>query len=188
MPIYNFNCPIHGEFERLFPLSMWEEIKNGVMCEALVKEKGIEYDLHCGKVAEKLWSAPAINIVTPPTDYFKNPRTGEVRTANHSNQRAPVGFVKEEARNLNERLKLEKRLNFDQSIENEIKSDRLNEAQERSRKARHEELRSQMGDMDNDSRLLVKAAMERTNKKKIKRKKSEVRIAVNGLNSSNMDK
>lgn len=177
MPIYEYECHIHGKFDKLFPIS-YADVKSIPCME----------DINCEERCERIWSAPAINIVTPATKYFRNPKTGEVRTASSSNEQAPRGYITEEARNLNERLKLEKRLNFDQSIENEIKSDRLNEAQERSRKARHEELRSQMGDMDNDSRLLVKAAMERTNKKKIKRKKSEVRIAINGMNSSNIDK
>lgn len=177
MPIYEFKC-LDNHVTEVIYLTHDLDFTATHICGRI----------GCNKIGERIWSLPANHQIAPPINYFKNPKTGEVRTASSSNETAPKGFVKQEAKGQQERLKLEKRLNFDQSIENEITSDRYGEAKERSRKSRHADNRAMMGSLDSHSQHLVKAAMERTNNKKQRRKKTEVRIAVNNTNASNLNK
>ena len=92
MPIYEYSCLVTGEIkEILLPLSDYDlkVIRCPIHCPPFIEEtkdgfKNNTIRTHSLHEAEKIFSTPAINIVTPATKYFRNPKTGEIKTASTS--------------------------------------------------------------------------------------------------------
>lgn len=192
MPIYEFECPEHGHFERIFKLSELDRVnKHGVFCGQILSMNSdfiVGEEFYCKYICQKIWSVPAKTNLGKATKVFRNPKTGDVKVANFANQKPPKGYVSEEIQGQSARLKLEKRLNHHQQIENSIISENAEQAKEATRKERHADLRAGMNNFDSHSQQLVKLAMERTNKKPFRKKKSEIRMAINHTDSSNLNK
>src|SRR5574338_370596 len=127
MPIYEFECPIHGKFERVFSLREFDTIKSGVICNQYIDTKqdcfvaGEEY--RCMKIATLEWSLPVYPSHGKPTIVFRNKQTGEAEVALYEHQQVPAGFVKEELKTPYERSKFEKEQQAQQNLEDEYKTE-----------------------------------------------------------------
>lgn len=195
MPIYEFDCPIHGRFEQIFSLSAFNEIRDGIMCSRLLVLEGKNREqLYCGEVAEKVWSLPAYPSHGIPTVIYKNPRTGEIRTAILRNQETPAGYEKIELKTPFERTKAEKEMQENANAENGYVTERNRYLKEETQKNRHNDLKARMGTITKDSENpsaaadLLKVGMARSRKKKLPPKKTEFHFAINHNNQSNLDK
>src|SRR5689334_25050440 len=116
MPIYEFECPIHGVFEEILPL-ISANLKF-IQCALRVDKQNF-----CYEVAARVWSLPSYPSHGKPTIIFKNPKTGETEVALHEHQKAPDGFIKEELKTPYERSKFEKEETQNQRIEDEYKTE-----------------------------------------------------------------
>lgn len=185
MPIYEFECPIHGRFELIVSLQRYDMVRDGSECAI---------DAACLKRCEKVPSLPVYPSHGKPTIVFRNNKTGEVEVATYEHQQAPDGFIKEELKTPLERSRFEKEQTQNQRIEDEYKTEERRYAVDFARKKRHDDLNAKMSSItskaDNPAAAesLLKAAMERTRKKKVPEKRSEMRLDVNHQNKSNLDK
>lgn len=205
MPIYEFECPIHGKFEQIWSLSAFEEIKDGVMCGRLLEIDKDGEQLYCGEVAEKIWSVAVTRFEAPPTIVFKNPRTGEFEIATHATQSAPAGYIREELHGPIERSRFEKYASERRYVEDELTTEKLKQGREQTTKNLHEDIKARMNATtnkvfnpetkqeenivwDEQTKALMKKSMEHTRKRheRIKPKRRNVRLDVNHLDNSNL--
>lgn len=176
IPIYEYQCPTHGRFEKLLPLIPYGK-KKTIPCVLTID---------CSRQAEKIFSIPANISIGKPTIIFRNPQTGEAEVATMDNDQPPYGYIREELRNPIERSKFEKEETTKKSVENEFHSEAVYRDRERKTKERQAEIRAKMSSYDSQTQSLLTAAMERTRARPFKPKKSEVRLDVNHKNASNM--
>lgn len=187
MPIYQYSCLQTGEIvDLILPLSDYN--KKEIMCPIHAADFHLGGDKKYWHNAEKIWSIPAYPSHAPSTIIYRNPQTGEVRTAVLRNQETPDGFVKEELKTPFERTKVEHELQTKADIENEIVTERRRFMKDESTKNRHDDAEANMSRFDSQTQNLLKAAMKRSKKKEIPKKKSEFHFAVNHENSSNLNK
>lgn len=190
MPIYEFNCPIHGRFEQYFPLSSFDDIKNGIHCVKSINKDGDA----CLHIAEKVWSQVVYPSHAAPTIVFRNKQTGETEVALYKNQQPPAGFIKEELRTPHERSKFEREETAKQRIEDEYRTEERRFNVDYVRKQRHDDINARMSSITKDSdnpaaaEALLKEAMKRTRNKKIPDKRTDMKLAVNHQDASNLDK
>lgn len=185
MPIYEFECPVHGKFERILSIREFVELDDSYYrCK----------NFDCGHKCEKIWSLPVYPSHAAPTIIFKNKQTGETEVALYKNQETPHGFVKEELKTPYERSKFEKEETAKQRIEDEYKTEERRFNVDYVRKQRHADIEAKMDvitkDADNPSaaRALLKEAMKRTRNKKVPDKRTDMKLAVNHFDKSNLDK
>lgn len=200
MPIYEFTCPVHGRFETIFKLSVYNEIKEGIMCGRLLD---LGEELYCGEVAEMVWSVPANINIGKPTKVFINNKTGDVFTPAKDSDRVPRGYHVRELKNPIERSRFEKEQQQMVDGRNQFISHQLDTLKSEARKNRHDDLKAKMNAMqvekdpatgetvryslDHKDKALLEKAMNRSRKKKAREKKSEVMLAVNHQDAGNMD-
>lgn len=186
MPIYEFECPIHGVFEYILPLSRLTEVNNGAACPAVIL--GSEFS-RCGELSERLWSIPITHFSGKPTIIFRNSKNPtQVEVATHENDSPPPGFIKEELRGPIQRTRFEREQNKILDVKNQMITESIRLRKSAERKARHEDQNSRMPSYDIGTQELIKFARERNRKKEPPEKKSQVRLDVNHLNSSNLIK
>lgn len=175
MPIYEFECPVHGRFEKILPIAEGNNIQ---ICNLLI----------CSLVVEKVWSLPATVQIAKPTKFLRNPKTGEIKLLNREKEsfNPPNGFIVEEAKGQFERLKLEKVLSKRQDEENQIVTERHRQIKSESTKNRQAENEANMSKYDYGTQQLLKSAMRRSRKKELPAKKSEFKFDVSHTNASNM--
>jgi hypothetical protein len=184
MPIYEFSCPIHGRFELWFSLSDCERIQNGIPCKFE----------SCKERAEKEWSQVTYPSHGLATTIFRNPRTGDIRTAVMRNQETPAGYVREDLKTPMDRSRVEREMQNNANEENEYVTERNRYLKEETQKNRQADLKARLGTITKDSEnpsaaaYLVKKAMLRNRKRKLPPKKTEFHFAVNHQNKSNLDK
>lgn len=202
MPIYQYQCKITGEIkEEILSLSNanLQEIICPIHCRAFVEETKDSFKTnvklaHPLHYAERIWSLPAYPSHGKPTVIFKNNKTGETEVALYENQQAPHGFVKEELKTPHERSRFEKEQNQKQYVEDEYKTEERRFAVDYTRKQRHDDLKSKMSTItskaDNPAaaEALLNAAMMRNRNKKVSRKQTDIKLAVNHVDQSNLDK
>lgn len=180
MPIYEFKCSITSEVREVILLLNESNIKY-ISCP--IHKNAVD-----GHIAEKIWSLPAYPSHAPSTIIYRNPKTGEVRTAVLRNEKAPDGFIKEELKTPFERSRVERELQTRDDVENEIVTERRRFMKSESTKNRHDDANANMSRFDSQTQNLLKAAMKRNKKKDIPKKKSEFHFAVNHMEKNNLDK
>ena len=186
MPIYEFECEYNHVTEHYFGIN---NCPKAVVCNHFISELSI-----CNLIAKKIWSLPSYPSHGKPTIVFRNPQTNEVEVATYEHQQAPTGFIKEELKTPLERSKFEKEQAQAQRIEDEYKTEERRYAVDFARKKRHDDLNAKMSSITSKAENpaaaegLLKAAMERTRKKKIPEKRTDMKLAVNHTDRSNLDK
>lgn len=206
MPIYEFVCPIHGKFERIFPLSQYKEIVNGTLCKAIVsthkdwKRLTGSY-LLCGEIAEKIPSIPGNIQLAPASRIFFNTKTGESYTA-ASNEKVPYGCIEKELKGPLERSKYEKRMERYNAAKDEVDTLNAQFRRDQHQKQRHDNLKANMNALQTEihpdtgekiqhylepkHKKMLKDAMERSKKRVIPKKVTEGRFAINHTDRSNL--
>ncbi len=183
MPIYEFECPIHGVFERILSLE-FSDAKH-IVCMHEDSKEGF-----CLRNAEKVWSASVVSFGAKPTIVFKNPKTGEMEVATHENQQAPYGYVKEELRGPIERTKFEKEASQRRYVEDELTTEKLKQGRDKTRKNLHDDLNARMNTFDSNTQNMIKMSMRHARKRheRIKPKRTNIMLEVNHKDSSNLIK
>jgi putative FmdB family regulatory protein len=189
MPIYQYLCENCGRFtEQILKIS---DAINEVPCD------------DCDGKLIKQWSTFNSLNITPETVYFKNPETGQVQLAGNKYDTGPNGYIKEEAKGLAGRLQLEKRLQ-NQDRDN-AKAVHYNELMNKHilTKQRHDEIKANFNTvhtikhedgseekftLDDQTKDLMKLAMDRSNKKEPKYKDRPFIFPVNHNDKSNRSK
>lgn len=200
MPIYEFECPIHGRFERILSLQYCGLSNRGSVC--MLQEGCFE---HC----EKVWALPGNKNLQcgKPTVVFRNPRTGECEVATSDNQQAPNGYIRQELRGPLERTKFEKEMSLRKYVEDELTTEKLKRGREETAKNIHDDIKARMNSNTNkvynpetkqeenvswdaQTKDLLKRSMNHTRKKhaRIKPKRTNVMLAVNHIDNSNLVK
>lgn len=196
MPIYEFECPVHGRFERIVPLSLFNVAKDGSVCKIRTG---------CYEKCEKVWSIPANIQIAPATKVFINSSTGESFVASTIYDKAPVGYVERELKGPIERSKFENEENAKVHIQDEIDTFRMDARRSAHQKERHDGLKAKMNALQtetyehDDGRVeevkhflepktkhMIKEAMERSNKRRVPKKETIRKLAINHQNSSNL--
>lgn len=206
MPIFEFECTIHGRFEKILSFEDSEKI---ICCEKIVFRRTLGSGLNrkCYEPCQKVWSLPVVKFAAPPTIIFKNPRTGELQVATHANDQPPKGFVREELRGPIERSKFEKEASQRKYVEDELLSEHLKQGREQTTKNIHDDIKARMNavtnkvynpetkqdenvEWDETTKAMLKKSMAHSRKKheRIKSKRTNVRLDVNHLDSSNLTK
>lgn len=191
MPIYEYECPIHGKFERLRPIHVDSKT-------ALCSDDGCVLD------CEKIYSPFNTLSDSKSTVYFQNKQTGEVRLAASDFDTNPIGFEKKEAKGLGGRLKLEKDLQK-QDTEKQ-KGQHYSEVLTKNilTKKRHDNIRANFNTVhqiidektgkqtgtytyDEGTKALMKKAMERSNKSVPRFREKQMMFDVNHKDKSNRE-
>jgi hypothetical protein len=205
MPIYEYQCLKTGEI-----FGLLQPVKNAgiskvpcyLHCEWSEDRDGslVETNFHD---AERIFSTFNTLSDTPSTVYFKNPKTGEVQLGSNKYDTSPNGYVKEEAKGLAGRLQLEKQLqkqDRDKSVgayNNELLNKSLLTKQRHDEiKAnlntvhtiKHEDGKEEKFTLDDQTKDLMKLAMERSNKTKPRYKERPFIFPVNHNDKSNRSK
>lgn len=190
MPIYEYECPVHGVFEEII-LSSNGYVQKQIQC-GFKEEAGVK--VFCYKIAKRIPSLPVHPSHGKPTIIYRNPKTNEVRHAYSREQETSDGFVKEELKTPFERTKVEKELQARDDIENEIKTERQRILSSESRKNRQADIMANLKGICAEStnpghaETLMKAAMNRDRKREVPKRKSNFHFAVNHKDASNLDK
>lgn len=205
MPIYEFECENGHRLEKLFSIP---NCPNRVICDFITNfVEGNLTQQRCGLLAEKVWSLPVVRFDAPPTIIFVNPKTGEREVAVSSTQPTPNGYVREELRGPIERSKFEKVQSQIKHVEDELLSEKLKQGREQTAKNIHDDINARMNSVTNKvynpetkqeenvewdaiTKAMLKKSMAHTRKKheRIKPKRTNVRLDVNHLDSSNLIK
>lgn len=188
MPIYEFICYDHGRFERIFPISEYENIKYGTLCGLVLIDDGESFG-QCTGFSERVSSIPANINIGKPTIIFRDPKTGRTELAASDYDTPPQGYIKELLSNPIERSKYEREEQKRVDLANEIVSEKMKQDHAETRKNRHADIESRMNDFPNDgTREFLRKAMARKSKRKFPEKKSQVKLTVNHTDSSNLIK
>lgn len=195
MPIYEFECPVHGIFEVIADLKF---------CD--IKYAKCTINETCAEICIKVWSIPGNIQIGSPTKVFVNNKTGEIYTPFSRYDKPPSGYHEQELRNPIERSKFEREQQRRVDAENQLTSHVLDSMKSQARKNRHDNLKARQNavqretytdhegkeqkvefTLDHKDKELLNKAMERSKKKPRKEKKSDVMLAINHYNPSNMD-
>lgn len=160
---------------------------------------------YCLRDAEKVWSIPVTRFQAAPTIVFVNPKTGEKEVATSSTQQPPKGYVRHELRGPIERSKFEKEETLRKHVEDELLSEKLKQGREQTARNIHDDINARMNSVTNKvynpdtkqeenvawdpiTKAMLKKSMAHTRKKhaSIKPKRTNVRLDVNHLDSSNL--
>lgn len=165
--------------------------------EVVISEEDAE-GYTCMLKAEKVWSQ--LGLVsgisqTTPTVIFRNANNpNDIRPAIYKGQETPNGYIKEELKTPMERSRVEREMAKIQDAQDDFDTAKREFVTNHTRKERHSDLKARMNAITKDAENpfqaehLLKKAMERSNKKKVPRKKSQMHFAVNHTDSSNMVK
>lgn len=181
MPLYEYECELHGRFERLRPI---EAMNDSALCP----------NDDCINSCEKVWSKPANIQLGKPTIVFTNPSTGLSQIATSEHEQPPAGFVTRELRGPIERTKFEQQENAKASFEDAVYNENLRQGREAARdylfKDIETNIRNDAEKSDNPAetvRLMEAAKKHIQNKKpKNKKRKTEFRFDVNHKDKSNL--
>lgn len=182
MPIYEFECKIHGKFEVLLALNLLDSVKMGYTCPII----------KCIELCERIWSAPANIQIGKPTRVFQNPSNGKTIVASSDYDKPPFGYIETQLKGPVERSKFEKEEQRKLDITNEIVTRQLEDTRLATKKNRHDDIKANMSrlaaESDNPSgaEAFIKSAMNRKKKSKHGARKSEVKLAVNHNNANNL--
>lgn len=197
MPIYTFECRLHGRFEKILPISKYDEIKKkGIECE-LAKDTGFAHLTGDGFGNGRAYLVPSLpaNIqIGAPTIVFKNPQTGMAQIATSRYDSPPPGFIKEEIKGSIERTKFENEQNKLASFEDDVYNTNREIERELLRKSIIDDANANASidaaNSDNPSATehLMKKAIEHIRNKPTlrKKRKTEFRLDVNHLDNSNL--
>jgi hypothetical protein len=153
-------------------------------------------------LAERIWSIPGNISIGKPTRVFIDQRTGQTFTPTSEYEKAPRGCREIELKNPIERSKFEHEQQTITDAKNEVISHSLNSMREEATRKRHDDLKARMNtiqrdidpisgeevrySLDEKSKDLLKKSMNRSNQKKEKIKKSDVMLAINHTDRSNL--
>ncbi len=195
MPIYEFECPVHGIFEKMLPIK--EADTKNARCNVPVS-----MPLRCGLLSERVWSLTGNINIGKPTRVFIDQRTGNAFTPANEYEKAPRGCREIELRNPVERSQFEKEQQRMVDAKNEVTSHALNAMKDEATKKRHDDLKSRMNavqkdidpitgkeiryTLDEKSKDLLKKSMNRSRDKKERTKKSDVMLAINHTDKGNL--
>lgn len=188
MPIYEYECPIHGIFEDIIIVANGANVLHSIQCG--FKGEG-EDKIFCYEIAERVWSVPANIQIGKPTRVFENKFTGDTQIAASEYDQPPPGFTVRELRNPIERSKFEHEEQIKLDMTNAIVTANLEAQKTATKKNRHDDINANLSrlaaDSDNPSgaEAFLKAAMNRKKPKKNPRR-SEVKLAVNHSDASNL--
>lgn len=194
MPIYEFECTKHGVFEKLVPIRLYEQLKEGgITCYQSIITK--ESYTICTEICYMVWSIPATVQIAAPTIAFVNPQTGKAIIATSRHEQPPEGFIKQELKSSIERTKFENVQNAINSQEDAIYNEDIRQKRSEFKKNHIDLIRQNMSrdvaDSDNPSatEALMKDAIEHIQKKPLlkKKRKTEFTLSVNHLDKSNLD-
>lgn len=202
MPLYEYSCLVTGETkEVLMSISDYDlkEIRCPIHCGKVVQATNERFRISGFKVkteqyyplhkAEKVFSAPANINIGKPTIIFRDPKTGRTEVAGSDYDTPPQGYIKELLSNPIERSKFEREEQRRVDLANEIITEKMKQDHSETRKNRHADIESRMGDISNDgTREFLRKAMQRKSKRKFPEKKSQVKLTVNHTDSSNLIK
>lgn len=214
MPIYQYSCEITGQVvEQILPLEFADyiEIDCPIHCRKSIEADGEGFKTHLEKThpmhyAQKIWSLPGNIQIGSPTKIFINNKTGEIFTPFSRHDKPPNGYHEKELKSPIERSKFEKEQQRRADAENQLTSHVLDSMKSEARKNRHDNLKAKMNavqreeiegpdgkketiefTLDHKDKSLLNKAMQRSNKKPKKEKKTDVKFAINHYNPSNMD-
>lgn len=182
MPIYEFECDKGHRTEGLY-ISLFT--KKEMVCQFLIN------NIPCGRKAEKVWSAPANIQIGKPTRVFENKHTGETMVASSDYDQPPKGCTIRELKGPIERSKFEHEEQIKLNMTNAIVTAQIEEQRAATKKNRHDDINSNLSKLASDSdnpsgaEAMIKSAMKRNRPKKNPRR-SEVHLAVNHSNASNL--
>lgn len=206
MPIYLFACMFTGETkEEIMPLSDWDvkEIKCPIHCRDFVEEVNgkiktnliRKYPLHnAERIPARLGLVSGISQTTSTIIFRNASNPNDIRVAVYKNQEVPHGFIKEELKTPMERSRVEREMAKIQDAQDDFDTAKREFVTDHVRKERHADLNARMNSLTKDAenpeqaKALLKSAMNRTNKKKVPRKKSQLHFSVNHDNASNLIK
>lgn len=149
---------------------------------------------YCGLILFKIWSKPANISLGEPSIVYKNPETGETQIAVNKNEPPPRGFEKIELRNPIERSKFEKEENEKYSARNRQLVAEREFNSEQMKKNRRDDVKAKLSDIaahsenPNVTENLMRASMNRKNKKRKVETETNFRFAVNHSDSTNLKK
>lgn len=186
MPIYEYECNKTGErFEKMQSLAFAEV--NQVRCE--LHKEGLR--IITGHLATRVWSVPANICIGKPTRIFENKFTGETRVAASEYDKPPDGYTVRELKNPIERSQFEREEQVKLDMTNAIVTANLEAQRIATKNNRHADITAHLSSLASDSdnpsgaETLIKAAMKRDKVKKNPRR-SEVKLAVNHTDASNL--
>lgn len=193
MPIYEFECPVHGRFEMLFHLFEYDIVKDGLPCAL---------DFDCNETAEKIWSLPGNIQIAPPTRVFINTTTNQAQVAVSKYDKPPAGYIEKELKDPIQRSKFEKEDNARVHIQDEVDTYNMDQRRQSHQKLRHDELKSKINSLQTEvhpdtgeqikhflepkTKSMLKDAMQHSSKKRVPKKETVRKLAVNHYNSSNL--
>lgn len=196
MPIYEFECPIHGRFEKILSLS--DADIPSVFCEHSTAANRIK----CGMSSVRCWSLPARTDLGAPTRVFINNRTGEMFTPISKYDQAPRGYHEEQLKDSIQRSKFEKEYQRKLDATNEVVTHELESQKAAITKRRHDDINARMNavqretdpvtekeveyTLDHRDKEVLKKAMNRTKKKKFRPRTSDFKFAVNHNDRNNL--
>jgi hypothetical protein len=196
MPIYEFECPLDKRrFEVILGIDMADKKKFICTCDSPI--------LH---MAERIWSLPGNVQLGEATKIFVNNQTGDVFTPVSRFDKPPKGYHAKELKGPIERTKFEKEQQHRVDGRNQFISHHLDSLKSEARKNRQDDTKARLNSvqrevlpnpqtgkdevveysLDHKEKALLKNAMERSNRKKRKEKKSDVLLAINHQDSSNV--
>jgi hypothetical protein len=183
MPIYDYECPIHGQFWKI-QSKEFGAVKYSICCP--------EDD--CNAVCDKLPPLTANLQLGKPTIVFTNPQTGLSQIATSEHEQPPAGFVKKELKGPIERSKFEQQENSKASFEDAVYNENLRQGREEARKHIFQDIENNMREdaaaSDNPAetvRLMEAAKKHIQNKKPAeKKRRTEFRFDVNHKDKSNL--
>lgn len=197
MPLYEYECPAGHITEKLFPINNSPVQIDCPRCWDWGREI---------KTADKIWSVPGNIQIGLPTRIFMHHKTGEVFTPFSRFDKPPAGYIEKELKDPIARSKFEKEQQRKVDAENQLTSHVLDSMKSQARNNRHDNLKAKMNaiqretitnregkeetiefTLDHKDKQLINKAMERSKNKPRKEKKTEVKLAINHYNPSNMD-
>lgn len=164
-------------------------IKNGSECA--IDAACIE---RCEKIPSKLGLVSGISQTVPTTIFRNANNPNDIRIAVYKNQEVPHGYIKEELKTPMERSRVEREMARVQDAQDDFDTAKREFVTNHVRKERHADLNARMNSLvknaenPEQAKALLKSAMNRTNKKKVPRKKSQLHFSINHTDSSNMIK
>lgn len=205
MPIYEFECSEGHRVERILSIERMQRAKHkqDLFCDFIYDSPACLKGEQCGLILNLVWSLPA-KMGTPDDSrsnftYYENEK-GQVEFTSTPHQYHPKGFVKKEARNHIERLRIEEKIRKQDNERLERQRENQDIIRGYSVSERHAELRNAINQgvivetaddgtkttirLDEVSKSLIKKGMKRTNEVGVKKQKSDFHFEVNHDNKS----